>query len=144
MVFKYLTAGMGCALSANDTFSNLILQQKGLIKDPKIPNKDELKRLQEIYSYLRISEIKMLFMLYPTLVLIIITYFLDKYPVAIFSIVMYALIMLTGILYLMVKRELIKRCPRCSRRGVSPASFETTHSYCPRCQMYLDPSYKEK
>jgi hypothetical protein len=125
-----------------DTFSNLILRQKGLIKDPKIPDEDEMKRLREIYNYLRTSEIKMLFMLYPTLILILMTYFLDKYPVAIFSIVMYALIMLTGILYLMVKRELLKRCPRCSRRGIPPASFDPVNSNCPRCQMYLDPAYE--
>ena len=131
-------------LSINDTFSDLILQQNGLIKDPNIPNEEEIKKLQEIYIYLRTSEIKMLLMLYPTLILIVITYFLDKYPVAIFSIVMYAVIMLAGILYLMIKRELLKRCPRCSKRGVPPASFEPTNSNCPRCQMYLDPSYKEK
>ena len=131
-------------MPVNDTFGNLVFQKNGLIKDPKIPSECERKKLQEIYSYLRASEIKMLFMLYPTLVLIIMTYFLDKYPVAIFSIVMYAIIMLMGILYLMIKREMIKKCPRCSRRGIPQASFEPAKNSCPRCQMYLYPSYKEK
>ena len=127
-----------------DTFSNLILQEKGLKKDPRIPNDDERKKLQEINSYLRISEIKLLFMLYPTLILIVITYFLDQYPVAVFSIIMYAVLMLTGILYLLVKRELKKRCPRCSMRGIPPASHEPNLSNCPRCQMFLDPLNKEQ
>ena len=80
----------------------------------------------------------MLFMLYPTLFLIIITYFLDEYPLAIFIIVMYAVMMLMGILYLMIKRGLIKRCPRCSMRGIPSTSDTPGHSSCPRCGINLD------
>lgn len=124
--------------------SNLFLEKEELKVDPRIPSEEEKKKLQEIYDYLRVSEIKMLFMLYPTLILIIITYFLDEYPLAIFIIVMYAVMMLMGILYLMIKRGLIKKCPRCSTRGVPPTSDTPVRGNCPRCQMFLDPSYKEE
>ncbi|MGD9161909.1 MAG: hypothetical protein PVG39_26090 [Desulfobacteraceae bacterium] len=130
-------------MRADETFGNLLLPEEDQKTDPRIPTEDEKKKQHEIYGYLRSSEIKMLFMLYPTLVLIVITYFLDKHPVARFSIIMYAVIMLMGILYLMIKRELIKRCPRCSMRGVPPASFEPTRSNCPGCEMFLEPPDKK-
>ena len=103
--------------------SNFLQQEKGFTPDPGVPSEEEKKKLNEIHSYLKISEIKMLFMLYPTLILIIITYFLDEYPLAIFIIVMYAIMMLMGILYLMIKRGLVKKCPRCSTRGI-PSNSE--------------------
>ena len=131
-------------MCADETYGNLLLQEEIKKPDPRIPNEDEKKKLKEIYSYLRSSEIKMLLMLYPTLILIVITYFLDRYPVAIFSIIMYAILMLIGILYLMIKRELIKRCPRCNMRGVPKASDTPVRGNCPKCQMYLDPLFKEE
>ena len=121
-----------------------LLDKEELTIDPGIPSENEKKKLEEIYHYLRISEIKMLFMLYPTLVLIIITYFLDKHPLALFLIVMYAIIMLVGILYLMIKRELIKRCPRCSKKGIPPTSDAPVQGNCPRCGLNLDIPKKEK
>ncbi len=130
-------------MCADETFGNLLLQKEAGKPDPRIPNEDEKKKLKEIYAYLQSSELKMLFMLYPTLVLIVLTYFLDEYPVAVFSIIMYAILMLMAILYLMFKRELIKRCPRCSMRGVPKVSDTPVRDNCPRCQMFLDPSYKE-
>ena len=117
--------------------NNLLLQEEGLKIDPGIPSEDEKKKLKEIYDYLRVSEIKMLFMLYPALILIIITYFLDEYPLAIFIIVMYAIMMLVGILYLMFKRESIKRCPRCSRKKIPPTSGAPVHGNCPGCGLNL-------
>lgn len=130
-------------MCSDETFGNLLLQAEGPRTDPRIPTEDEKKKLQEIYRYLKSSEIKMLLMLYPTLILIVMTYFLDKHPIATFSIIMYAVITLMGILYLMIKREFIKRCPRCSMRGIPPASFEPTRSSCPGCKMLLDPPDKK-
>ena len=118
--------------------NNLLLQEEELKADPGIPSEEEKKKLKEIYDYLRVSEIKMLFMLYPTLILIIISYFLDEHTLAIFIIVMYAVIMLVGILYLMVKRELIKKCPRCSMRKIPPTSDTPGRGNCPRCGLNLD------
>jgi len=123
--------------------NNFFIQEEGLKVDPRIPGEDEKKKLKEIYEYLRVSEIKMLFMLYPTLTLIVITYFLDEYPLAIFIIVMYAVMMLTGILYLMGKRKLIKRCPRCSMKGVPSTSDIPVHGNCPGCDLKLDISDKK-
>lgn len=123
---------------------NLLLQEEEIILDPGIPSEDEKRKLKEIYDYLRVTEIKMLFMLYPTLILIIITYFLDEHPLAIFIIVMYAVMMLTGILYLMIKRELIKKCPRCSMKKIPPTSDTPVSGNCPRCGLNLDISSKEK
>ena len=117
--------------------NNLLLQEEDLKLDPGIPSEEEKKKLKEIYEYLRVSELKMLFMLYPTLILIIITYFLDEHPLAIFIIVMYAIMMLIGILYLMFKRELIKRCPRCSMRKVPPTSDLPVHGNCQGCGLNL-------
>ena len=117
--------------------NNLLLQEEDLYVDPGIPSEDEKKKLKEIYNYLRDSEIKMLFMLYPTLILIIITYFLDEHPLAIFIIVMYAIMMLVGILYLMFKRQLIKRCPRCSMRKIPLTSDNQVHGNCPGCGLNL-------
>ncbi len=131
-------------MSEEETFGNLLLQKEANKPDPRIPNENEKKKLKEIYSYLRSSELKMLFMLYPTLILIVMTYFLDQYPVAVFSIIMYAILMLTAILYLMFKRELIKRCPRCNMRGVPKTLDMPAPGKCPRCQMILEPSHKEK
>lgn len=124
--------------------NDLLYQNKNFSIDPQIPSEDEKKKLKEIYEYLRISEIKMLFMLYPTLILIILTYFLDNHPLLLFSIVMYAIIMLVGILYLMIKRELIKRCPRCSKKGIPSTSDRPVRGNCPRCGLNLDISKEEK
>lgn len=112
--------------------------------DPKIPNEDEKKRLNEIYRYHRSSELYMLSLLYPTLILIGLTYFLDKHPVAVFAIVMVSVIMLLGIIYLIIKRTFKKRCPRCSMGGIPPTPLPPNPGTCPRCGMYLDPSYKEE
>ena len=118
------------------------LQEKGTEVDPGIPTEEERKQLEEIYRYLRRTEIYMLFMLYPTLLLIVITYFLDQHSIAVFSIVMFAVIMLLGILYFMIKRELIRRCPRCSERGVPPNPDTPNIGSCPKCGMHLDLSNK--
>ena len=131
-------------MSVDETFGNLLLRKEANKPDPRIPNEDEKKKLKEIYSYLKSSELKMLFMLYPTLILIVMTYFLEQYPVAVFSIIMYAVLMLMAILYLMFRRELIKRCPRCNLRGVPKTSDLPVLGNCPRCQMFLDPSHEEK
>jgi hypothetical protein len=112
--------------------------------DPRVPNEDEKKSLTEIYRFHRTSEIYMLFMLYPTLLLISLTYFLDKYPILVFSIIMLAVVMLSGIIYLVIKRELVRRCPRCRLRGTPPTPLPPKPGSCPRCGMYLDPSYKEE
>lgn len=106
--------------------------------DSGIPNKDEREKLKKIYSYHRKTDIYMLFMLYPALFLILITYFLDKYPVLLFAIVMFAVIMLSGIIYLIIKRELLKKCPRCSTRIVLPNTYRSKKRNCPRCGMYLE------
>ncbi len=111
--------------------------------DPRIPSEDERKRLKAIYRYHRTSELYMLFLLYPTLILIGITYFLDKYPIAVFSIVMVSVVMLLAIIYLIIKRQLVKKCPRCAMRGIPSTPLPENPGNCPRCGMYLDPSYKE-
>lgn len=111
--------------------------------DPRIPNEDERKKLKEIYRYHRTSELYMLALLYPTLILISLTYFLDQHPVTVFLIVMVSIIMLLGIIYLIIKRSLKKKCPRCSMRGIPPTPLPPNPGTCPRCGMYLDPSIKE-
>ena len=111
--------------------------------DPRVPNEDERKKLQKIYKYHKTSELYMLLLLYPTLFLIALTYFLDQHPLAIFVIVMFSVVMLLTIIYLIIKRQLIKLCPRCSTRGIPPTPLPTNPGHCPKCGMYLDPSYKE-
>ena len=112
--------------------------------DPRVPNEDERKKLREIYRYHRSSELYMIFLLYPTLFLIAMTYFLEKHPVLVFTIVMFSVIMLLAIIYLIIKRVLVKHCPRCSMKGIPPTPLPPAPGNCPRCGMYLDPEYKEK
>lgn len=118
--------------------NDFLIREEEIKADPGTPTEDERKKLEKIYNYLRVSEIKMLFMLYPTLILIILTYFLDEYPLAIFLIVMYAIMMLVAILYLMIKRGQIKRCPRCSMKGVPSTSDLPVRGNCPGCGLDLD------
>ena len=112
--------------------------------DPRIPNEKEKKKLKEIYSYYRTSELYMLFMLYPTLILIVLTCFLEQDRKLVFAIVMFSIIMLLGIIYLIIRREFVKRCPRCSTRGIPPVSGKPSRGNCPRCGMLLDLPNKKK
>ena len=50
----------------------------------------------------------MLFMLYPTLILIVLTCFLEQDRKLVFAIVMFSIIMLLGIIYLIIRREFVK------------------------------------
>ena len=45
-------------MSEEETFGNLLLQKEANKPDPRIPNENEKKKLKEIYSYLRSSELK--------------------------------------------------------------------------------------
>lgn len=111
--------------------------------DPRIPTKEEKKRLEEIYRFHKSSELYMLFMLYPALFLIVLTFFIDSHHLVVFAVVMFTILMLAGIVFIIIKRHLIRNCPGCGTRGVPPVPMPKNPGYCTRCGMILDPSYKD-
>ncbi|NLA74161.1 MAG: hypothetical protein GX846_01570 [Deltaproteobacteria bacterium] len=111
--------------------------------DPRIPAKDEKKRLEEIYRFHKSSELYMLFMLYPALFLIVLTFFFDTHPLFVFAVIMFTIFMLAGIVVLIIKRHLIRKCPGCATRGVPLLPMPKSPGYCTKCGLILDPNYKD-
>jgi hypothetical protein len=111
--------------------------------DPRIPTKEEKNKLEEIYRFYRSSDLYMLFMLYPALFLIIISCFITMKPALVFAVIMFTILMLMGIVFLIIKRHYIKKCPRCATRGVPPTPMPKNTSYCTRCGLILYPAYKD-
>ncbi|GEM_PF-2828835 len=110
--------------------------------EPRIPTQDEKKKLTEIYRFHRSSELYMLFMLYPALFLIVLTFFFDTHPLFVFAVIMFTILMLAGIVGLIIRRHMIRKCPGCGTRGVPPVPMPKNPGYCTRCGLILDPSYK--
>ena len=111
--------------------------------DPRIPSEDERRKLQKIYRTHNLIGRYMNFSIYPVLALLPIVYFL-KPPIIIPSAI--AIIILIITIYFGIRRELIKRCPRCSMWGIPPINNNSDHvqGNCPRCGMHLDPLYQEQ
>lgn len=111
--------------------------------EPRIPTKEEKNKLVEIYRFHKSSELYMLFMLYPALLLIVLTFFFDTHPLFVFAVVMFTILMLAGIVGIIIKRHVIRKCPGCATRGVPPVPMPKTPGYCTRCGLILDPAYKD-
>jgi hypothetical protein len=111
--------------------------------DPRIATKEEKQKLMEIYRFHKSSELYMLFMLYPALFLIILSCFINMNPIMVFFVIMFTILMLAGIVFMIIKRHLIRKCPGCATRGVPPVPMPKSPGYCARCGMILDPDYKD-
>lgn len=111
--------------------------------EPRIPTKEEKKKLEEIYRFHKNSELYMLFMLYPALFFIILTFFFDSHHMLVFAVVMFTILMLAGIVFIIIKRHLIRKCPGCATGGVPPIPKPKDPGYCTRCGLILDPAYKD-
>jgi hypothetical protein len=111
--------------------------------EPRIPTKNEKKKLVEIYRFHKSSELYMLFMLYPALFLIILSCIITMNPALVFAVIMFTILMLAGIVFLIIKRNFIRKCPGCGSKGVPPVPMPKNPGYCTRCGLILDPAYKD-
>jgi hypothetical protein len=111
--------------------------------DPRIATKEEKQKLIEIYRFHKSSELYMLFMLYPALFLIILSCFITMNPALVFAVIMFTLLMLAGIVFIIIKRHLIRTCPGCATKGIPPVPMPKNPGYCTKCGLILDPAYKD-